>query len=255
MLKTIKSSKSQYSQIDVVEEYPFRHLFFDLNSVNNHGICREQSAIRLDNLRFNVYDYSLLSMYVFRFVPHPNNILCIGCGAGVVPREINYYYPHVQIDVLEIDPEVVSIAKEYFYYEDGQNIATIIGDAFQTIDSVKTNYDIIVLDAMFSNYVPMHLMSKEFLNKVKNKNALLAINVANIHYSYNNYIATLYHVFGDHLYFVKGQRNLSMTLVFVFDKEPAHPLLLPSEYYPDYKIEKFIINEEILSSKIFSLSV
>lgn len=251
MLKTIKSSKSQYSQIDVVEEYPFRHLFFDLNSVNNHGICREQSAIQLDDLRFNVYDYSLLSMYVFKFVSRPNNVLCIGCGAGVVPREINYYYPHVQIDVLEIDPEVVSIAKDYFYYE----ADAIIGDAFQTIDNTKRMYDIIVLDAMFSNYVPMHLMSKEFLNKLKGKDAVLAINVAINHPSYYSYISTLYHVFGDSLYFINGPRNSSMNLVFVSNGPPSYPLLLPSKYYPDYEIKKFIITEEILSAKIFSLSV
>jgi len=112
-----------------------------------------------------------------------------------------------------------------------------------------------VIDAMFSNYIPMYLMSKDFFNKIKTKNAVLALNVAINHPSYLSYMATLYNVFGDNLYFIKGPRNSSMNLVFVSTFGANHVLNLPQKYYQDYLIEKLIINNEILSSKIFTIAV
>jgi len=129
MLNTVVKVKSQHSEITVADDYPYRYLFFDLDS--KHGLYREQSAIQVNDLRSHVYDYSLLSMYSLRFISNPLNVLCVGCGAGVVPREMAFY-TKANIDILEIDLDVIKIAKEHFYLDEKLNI--ILGDAFQTIE-------------------------------------------------------------------------------------------------------------------------
>jgi spermidine synthase len=72
---------------------------------------------------------------------------------------------NVNVDVVEIDPDVVAVAVEYFgltlnprlriYVEDGRTVLSKLG-----------SYDIIVLDAYSKSYVPFHLMTLEFFNEL-----------------------------------------------------------------------------------------
>ena len=42
------------------------------------------------------------------------SVLMVGLGGGSTPRAYQHYYPKVMVDIVEIDPMVVDVAKKYF---------------------------------------------------------------------------------------------------------------------------------------------
>ena len=80
------------------------------------------------------------------------------------------YFPQAQIDVIEIDDAVVKVAKEYFQFNESQNMRVFVGDGRPFIKRAGLRgekYDYIVLDAFSGDYIPEHMLTREFLEEVK----------------------------------------------------------------------------------------
>ena len=74
----------------------------------------------------------------------------------------NYEYI-AKIDVVEIDPVVVDVAKEYFFVpEDEPRLEIINEDARVFLTQTDRKYDAIILDAYSGYDIPFHLTTKEF---------------------------------------------------------------------------------------------
>jgi len=90
-------------------------------------------------------------------------ILVVGLGGGSLPMFLRKHYPPAGIDVAEIDPDVVDVAKKYFGFREDERMHAYIGDGRQFIENVRQGYDIIFLDAFGARDVPKHLTTLEFL--------------------------------------------------------------------------------------------
>jgi len=88
-------------------------------------------------------DYFKQLMYSFRHVNEVKKICILGLGAGCLHRYIHNKYPEIQIDTVEILPEVVSIAREKFYLPDAVNV--YVEDA-RTWVKKHSGYDIVMVD-------------------------------------------------------------------------------------------------------------
>jgi len=159
--KLLYECKTPYHKLKVVEKEDFRIL------ISGTGMAREQTSIDLKDLHRHVFDYSLLAMNSLCFLDNISSALIVGLGGGVIPRELHHHYPEIKIDILEIDPEMIKVATEYFFFEENENVRVILGDAFTTLQAFKGQYDFVMLDAFLENYTPFHLMTKEFLVLVK----------------------------------------------------------------------------------------
>ena len=94
--------QSKYSHI-VVDESPkgIRHLRFDDVT---------QSTVKLGDPKFLFHDYTQTAMLGLA-IKEPKRVLIIGLGGGTMPMFIRAHYPKAVIDVVDIDPQVVEIAK------------------------------------------------------------------------------------------------------------------------------------------------
>lgn len=102
--------------------------------------------------------------------PGARRVLVIGLGGGVIPTAMRRVYPTLRIDVVELDPAVVDVAKRYFGYREDPRLRTFIGDGRVFVRRqarAGVRYDLIVIDAYERVYVPEHLMSREFIGEVK----------------------------------------------------------------------------------------
>jgi spermidine synthase len=82
--------------------------------------------------------------------------------------------PQARIDVVEIDPAVVKVARSYFDLGDNSDMNVIEADGRVQVKRAlreQKSYDLIMLDAFDHEYIPEHLLTQEFLKEVK---ALLA---------------------------------------------------------------------------------
>ena len=146
-----------------------------------------QSQVDLSNLRRHMLEYTMLSFCGLLYQLEPERMLVLGLGGGVIPREMRYYFPELEIDVAEIDPEIPQIATEFFGFREDDKLRVHIDDGRMFIKKqlgreAAVKYDIVILDAFNGDYIPFHLMTKEFLEEVKGVLAEDGVVVANVFY-------------------------------------------------------------------------
>jgi spermidine synthase len=119
------------------------------------------SACYLNGSNSAVFEYTDYFNMGFVLNPGIESVLFIGGGGLSGPKQFLEYYPGVTVDVVEIDPEVVRVAREYFYVPDDPRLNVHVADGRAFLGRAGT-YDLIVLDAYSKTYVPFHLMTLEF---------------------------------------------------------------------------------------------
>ena len=107
-------------------------------------------------------------MAAFRPGSSPLTVLHIGGGGFAYPRYLAAARPGTESTVLELDPEVVEIAREELGLNTGPDLRVRTGDARMSIlDEPSGAYDLVVGDAFSSRSVPWHLTTREFLAEVR----------------------------------------------------------------------------------------
>jgi len=91
-----------------------------------------------------------------------NDILILGGGAFTLPQHLATQLPNATIDVVEIDPELESISKTYFNYQNPANVNEIFEDARTYVNRAEKTYDIILVDVYGDTSIPFSLMTKQY---------------------------------------------------------------------------------------------
>lgn len=96
-----------------------------------------------------------------------NHVLVLGVAGGSVIKtlvdEIKY---KGKITGVEIDPEIIKIAKTYFRLDEVKNLEIVIDDAFEFVLKTKTKYDLIIIDIFQDTSMPNFLFETFFINRV-----------------------------------------------------------------------------------------
>ena len=129
------------------------------------------------NSGMSIYEYSyFLEFLPFRLNPSGKNCLVIGLGAGVIPQW--YEQRGIRTDVVDIDPQVVDIARNYFGFTLAGDM--IVSDARYYLVNSGKKYDYVILDVFNGDTTPGHVLSLEalrLLNKRMTAQGILAVNL------------------------------------------------------------------------------
>jgi spermidine synthase len=152
---------SLYRYIRVSESEGSRYLTFN----RTRGI---QSAVSIrDPLELKL-PYTRASFVVPAFTDYtPERILFVGLGGGSIPRVMAKIYPKSRIDIVEIDPDVIKVAKKFFFFEPTPMMNITVMDGRRFLRRSTDFYDIIFLDAYDDISIPFHLTTREFFEIVK----------------------------------------------------------------------------------------
>ena len=142
-----------FSHLDIIEYGDNRSMYLD-------GM--RHSSMDLDDPLDLVIDYTEYFHLGMLFNPTSTNVLFIGGGGFTGPKNFLQIYPDTKIDVIEIDPDVITAAKMYFNVELNPRLQIFNDDARKHLSMFDKKYDLIVLDAYATNYIPYHLMTHEF---------------------------------------------------------------------------------------------
>jgi spermidine synthase len=116
-----------------------------------------------------VFNYTKHYNLALELLPKSQQVLMIGGGAYSYPQYLLSNYPNLNVDVVEIDPKLTALAKQYFGLKNNDNLNIYHNDARIYINNNEKKYDIIFGDAFSSHYsVPHHLTTLEFNKKVYN---------------------------------------------------------------------------------------
>ena len=164
--RLLYSKDSRYNRILVYQEGFIRTLRLGVDTT-----ARKQSSIDLKNLNRHLLEYTRLAFAGMLLNNNPQKVLIIGLGGGVIPRAIHGYLPEAEIDVVEIDRDVVEVAKKYFFFRPDERLRVYVSDGRvfvgrQADKKPRPAYDLVFLDAFNNEYIPFHMATREFLQQV-----------------------------------------------------------------------------------------
>jgi spermidine synthase len=211
--QVIHQERSLYRNIIVEDKSDLRCLKFNVRSTKT-----QQSCFLKSQPQQLVFNYTKLLMTSLLVMPEPKRILIIGLGGGTMSNTLAQLYPQSQIYNVEIDQAVINVARNYFSFFENDNVKTYNQDGRIYIKRAllkKQQYDWIILDAFNGDYIPEHLMTKEFLQETKallSKNGVLSANTFSLSKLYAHESATYKAVFGD-FYQVSNQDNANRIII------------------------------------------
>jgi len=159
--RVLYKGPSRFSDVLVVSETQdgLRVLRFEM-----HGA--RQSVVKPDDPDHLELAYARAIPAALTWKPEPRRVLVVGLGGGTIPMFMRKHLPDADIDVVELDPAVVDLARSYFGFRDDRRLKAHVGDGRQWIETARVRYDLILLDAFGANAVPYALTTREFLRGV-----------------------------------------------------------------------------------------
>ncbi|MBS7652386.1 MAG: fused MFS/spermidine synthase [Candidatus Bathyarchaeia archaeon] len=145
--------ETPYSHLEVVDSGGVRTLY--LNGLPH-------SAMYLNGSRELVFPYTRYFALGFLFKEDAGRVLFVGGGGFSGPKRFLQDYEEVEVDVVEIDPDVIEVARRYFDLKDDPRLTVYNEDGRRYLQRIEKRYDLVVLDAYSKTYVPFHLMTHEF---------------------------------------------------------------------------------------------
>lgn len=133
-------------------------------SVGGKGIS---SAVFLPDMK-PINEYEKFDLFKY-FTPQTKKVAIIGGGALSYPRHFIQAFPGNDIDVVEIDPSLVSIATRYFGFNKDPRIRISHQDGRTFLNNGEGNYNVIILDVFSFKNMPFQLTTKEALQKAYTK--------------------------------------------------------------------------------------
>lgn len=127
-----------------------------------------------------VLEYTKAAMVGLAFAPSPARVLVIGLGGGTMPAFLHHHFPGATIDAVEIDPEVLQVARRFFEFREDERLRAHIDDGRRFVERTPHRYDLIFLDAYGPDSVPRHLATREFLALARERLAPGGVVVANL---------------------------------------------------------------------------
>lgn len=164
-MRLLHSERSLYREVLVYQTGEVRCMCFTRNCRIGRQSCMDMK--RPDRMVMSYPQMMLGSLYVN---PQPQSVLIIGLGGGTIPRALKVVTPEARIDVVEIDPAVIKVAKQYFDFATDDKVRVIELDGRVYVKRAmreQRRYDLIMLDAFDHEYIPEHLLTREFLQEVK----------------------------------------------------------------------------------------
>jgi spermidine synthase len=161
---------TEYHRLFVIDEGRTRHLRFGSSF---------QSAMELGDPFATAFEYTDYFDLGLAYNPGARNVLFIGLGGGSAPKRMWRDFPRIDMQVVEIDPEVVSVARRFFAFPDDSRLRVKVQDGRRYLARERTRWDVIAIDAFYSDAIPFHLTTREFLELVRNRLAPGGVVVTN----------------------------------------------------------------------------
>ncbi len=113
-----------------------------------------------------------------------DRILLVGLGGGAYARFLKLKFPRASIDVVEIDPIVLRLARDYFGFREKSGLRVFTEDAAEFVADAALDdawrYDLVFLDAYHGQKIPAALARQSFFRNTAVLLGNAGVVVANI---------------------------------------------------------------------------
>ncbi|MBC8069552.1 MAG: fused MFS/spermidine synthase, partial [Deltaproteobacteria bacterium] len=176
--RVLEEAKSPYNHIVVAETDQVRTMYFVVDGT----YYIESRLDRAQPLALDL-DYTRTMMSGFLVQPAIKRLLMIGFGGGTISNYLFRRFPGLEVDAVDIDGEVIRLARKYFDVPHDPRYRTHAADGrlFVERSDAKARWDMIMLDAFRGVFVPFHLKTREYYAMLRSRLAAEGVVVANLH--------------------------------------------------------------------------
>lgn len=159
-----------------------------------------QSVVKLGDPDYIELPYAKAMQVGLAAADDPKRVLIVGLGGGTIPQFLRHHFPELTIDVVELDPAVLRVARSYFGFRMDDHMRAFVADGRKFIEQSEPVYDVIYLDAYSADSVPYALTTRQFLEatrKALKPGGVVAGNVwsSRSNELYHSMVRTYQHVF------------------------------------------------------------
>ncbi|MCX7162076.1 MAG: fused MFS/spermidine synthase [Rhodocyclales bacterium] len=180
--------------IDISEEAGVRYLHFGSDWVQGAMRIARPFALELD------YTREMMMPLLLHGDDWPRKVLQVGLGAGSLTKFLYRWRPQAKLTVIEIEPRVEAVARQYFKLpDDPVRIDIRHGDGADFMISSKQRYDLILIDGFDADAragrldtLPFYLDCRARLAK----DGLLCVNLLSRRKDFSKSVTRLQEAFG-----------------------------------------------------------
>ena len=158
--RLLYSKNTRYHGLTVVEDNESRHLRFESSF---------QSGMYLNDPYRTRYQYSDYLQLALAYNQGARRILMIGLGGGSAPKRMWRDFPELELEVVELDPVVRDVAYRFFELPRSPRLRVTVEDGRRYLQRNSERWDAIMVDAYFSDALPFHLTTVEFLELARSR--------------------------------------------------------------------------------------
>jgi spermidine synthase len=175
--RILEEGRSEFNHVIITQEESLRKMYFGSDSG-----WKLQSTYDLaapDALHHEVFETMVSGLLL---QPAPRRMCMVGLGGGQLSNYLFRNLPELDIDVVDICPEVVRLARKYFDVPDDPRYRVHVEDGRVFVDRLEPgSLDLLFLDAYRGHSIPKHLRSQEFHSLCAARLTAGGVMIANMH--------------------------------------------------------------------------
>lgn len=99
---------------------------------------------------------------------NPKRGLVIGVGGATILHLLAQKFPGLKLVGIEIDEEIVKVARRFFDLDEIPNLSVVVGDGVEYVRSYEgEKFDFAFIDAYLGGRFPPHFAEKRFLQRLR----------------------------------------------------------------------------------------
>lgn len=157
--------------VEVREDANHRWMHFGSDAV--------QTAMALTDVTRLVAPYTRRMMAALLFQDAPRNVALLGLGAGALARFILHHLPAARLDAVEVNPQVLAVAREFFGLPDSPRLRVFVQDAMDYLVAAR-DLDLLLIDLFDAARLPAALHGSPFFESCRRALSAQGVAVLNL---------------------------------------------------------------------------
>ncbi|MCU0867993.1 MAG: polyamine aminopropyltransferase [Burkholderiales bacterium] len=211
----VHRSRGRDVTVDVSEEKGVRSLHLGSDTV--------QSSMRIADPVELVLSYTQSMTAFLLWHPAPRHIALIGLGGGSLSKFFHHHFPQTRVTTVELNPRVVSVARQWFSVPPDDARFTIeIDDGAQWVRAHRAGCDVLVVDAYDGDAQVEALADEDFYAAcwhALTDDGVLVVNLWSSDRRFDGFLQRIERVFADCVVCLPAERRGNVA-VFAFRSRP-----------------------------------
>jgi spermidine synthase len=142
-------------EVAISESDGFRALHLDGDAIQSAMLLADPDVLALE------YTQAMMAFALFK--PDPRDVLMVGLGGGSVAKFIHQRMPTTHVTAVELNPQVVAAAREYFGLPpDDARLQVLVGDGARYVPAQPASADVVLVDGFDDGAVVRSLCTQSF---------------------------------------------------------------------------------------------